>query len=183
MDTCTRYGLTSKHLHTQHKESSPSLLHSRSGYSFHSSALQDVQRRKTNTPWSVCEVPFNTRFIKLILPQFHSKPVQTKTKDAHTAKCKFWVWVKCLSTKNVLVKWRNRPLGDQFELGNDSGHFMSKNDCYEPQNHESLQPIHLPTQKQISWAWKMRKMTGKHEEDIPILGHYKNDLPSMGNMR
>ena len=35
-----------KNLHTQHKESFPSLLHSLSDYSFHSSVVQGVQRRK-----------------------------------------------------------------------------------------------------------------------------------------
>ena len=35
-----------KHLHTQHKEASPSLLHSPSGYAFHSSAIQGVQGKK-----------------------------------------------------------------------------------------------------------------------------------------
>ena len=33
----------SQHVHTQHKESSPSLLYSPSGYAFPSSAIQDVQ--------------------------------------------------------------------------------------------------------------------------------------------
>ena len=35
-----------KHLHTQHKESSPSLLHSPLVYAFPSNAIQGVQRRK-----------------------------------------------------------------------------------------------------------------------------------------
>ena len=35
-----------KHLHAQHKEASPSLLRSPSGYAFPSSALRGVQRRK-----------------------------------------------------------------------------------------------------------------------------------------
>ena len=84
----------SKHLHTKHKEASPSLLYCPLVYAFHSSAIQGVQRRKSSSSWSICEVPFHTSFIKLIFPQFHSKPVQTKTNDAHTAKCKFWAWTK-----------------------------------------------------------------------------------------
>ena len=58
----------SKHLHTQHKEASPSLLHSPSVYAFPFNALQGVKRRITSPSWSLCVVPFHTRFIKLILP-------------------------------------------------------------------------------------------------------------------
>ena len=140
----------SQHLHTQHKEASPSLLHSPSGYAFHSSALQGVQRRKTSPSWSVCEVPSHTRFIKLILPQFHSKPVHTKTKAAPTTRYKFRDWRKNGFGKKKWVKWGNRPLGEQFKLNNYSGQFMSQNDCYEPQNRESLMAICSTTQKRIS---------------------------------
>ena len=43
MDTCTRTSLNSKtSTHTQHKEASPSLLHSPSGYAFPSSAINGV---------------------------------------------------------------------------------------------------------------------------------------------
>ena len=82
-----------------------------------------------------------------------------------------------------MVKWGNRPLGEKFKLNNYSGQFMSQNDCYEPQNHESLMAIHSSTQKQISWAWKMRKLVGKREEDNPTTGNYKNDLQFMGKMK
>ena len=41
-------------------------------------------------------VPSYTRFIKLVQTQFHSKLVQTKIKDAYTAKYKFWDWWKML---------------------------------------------------------------------------------------
>ena len=58
----------SKYPHTQHKEASPSLLHSPLGYAFPSNALQGVQRKITNPSWSVCEVPFHTSFIKPIIP-------------------------------------------------------------------------------------------------------------------
>ena len=75
-----------KHLHTQHKEASPSLLHSPSGYAFHSIVVQGVQRRKTSPSRSICEDPSYTRFIKLVQTQFHSKPVQTKAKTCTHSK-------------------------------------------------------------------------------------------------
>ena len=76
----------SQHQHTQHKEASPSMLHSPLGYAFHSNSLQGVQRRKTIPSWSICEVPSYTRFIKLVQIQFHSKPFHTKEKICtHTA--------------------------------------------------------------------------------------------------
>ena len=91
---------------------------------------------------------------------------------------KKWFW-----QQNELVKWGNQPLGEQFELINYSGHFMRQNDYYEPQNCESLMAISSTTQKQISWAWKMRKMAGKREGYNPTTEHYQIDLPAMGIMR
>ena len=69
-----------KHLHAQHKEASPSLLHSPSSYAFPSSALQGVQRRKlAPLDLSVGFLSY-TRFIKLVQTQFHSNSIQTKDK-------------------------------------------------------------------------------------------------------
>ena len=61
-----------KHLHTQHKEASPSLLHSTSDNAFPSSALQGVQWIFTSHSYPFCEVPLCTRFIKPIPRLFHS---------------------------------------------------------------------------------------------------------------
>ena len=69
-----------KHIHTQHKEASPSLLHSPSGYAFPSSALQGVKRRKPSPLDLSMRFPSYTRFIKLVQTQFHSNLVQTKAK-------------------------------------------------------------------------------------------------------
>ena len=69
-----------KHLHTQHKEASPSLLHSTSDNAFPSSALQGVQRRKPTPLDLFLRFPSYTRFIKLVQTQFHSNSVQTKAK-------------------------------------------------------------------------------------------------------
>ena len=63
------------------------------------------------------------------------------------------------------VKWGNRPLGEKFELINYSRQFMSQNNYYEPQNHESLMVIHSATQKRISWAWKNEEKTTEHVKD------------------
>ena len=68
-------------------------------------------KKKNQPPWSVCEVPFHTRFIKLILPQFHSKPVHTKTRDAHTSKCKLWVWVKTFFNQKRMGKMEKSTPG------------------------------------------------------------------------
>ena len=140
----------SQHLHTQHKEASPSLLHSPSNYTFHSSSLQGVQRKKTRPSWSVCEVPFHTLFIKLILPQFHSKQVQTKTKDAHTTKCKFLVWVKMFFNQKRISKMEKSTPGWAIQIQQWLWDCTSKNDCYKPQNRVSLLANHSATEKRIS---------------------------------
>ena len=68
-----------KHLHTQHKEASPSLLHSPSDYAFPFSAILGVLRRNP-APRSVYEVPSHTRFIKLVQTPF-PLPNQFKPKQ------------------------------------------------------------------------------------------------------
>ena len=68
-----------KHLHTQHKEAPPSLLHRPSVYAFPFSALQDVQETITNPSWSLCVVPFYNRFVKLVPPS--STPNQFTPKN------------------------------------------------------------------------------------------------------
>ena len=75
-----------EHLHTHHKEAPPSLLHSPSGNSFLSSAIQGVQRRKPAPPRFVYEVPSHTKFIKLAKPHFHSQFSSNQRIDAYTTR-------------------------------------------------------------------------------------------------
>ena len=72
-------------LHTQYKEVSPSLLHSTLGYTFPSSALEDVHSRFTIHSYPI--VRFHTRFIKHILCLSHSQVLyiaQTQTRVHNT---------------------------------------------------------------------------------------------------
>ena len=85
------------------------------------------------------------------------KLVQTKTKETYTANTKLWVEEKRFATKNGLVKWGKTTQNEQFEFKNNSRNCMSQIDCYKPQNHNSLLPIHSIAPKRISWECTMRK--------------------------
>ena len=69
----------------------------------------------TRPSLSLCEVPLFTNLIKLILTQFHSKPVQTKTKDAHTTKYKFWGSAKMSWEPKTEMENGEKTLSEQYD--------------------------------------------------------------------
>ena len=100
-----------KHLHTQHKETSPSLLHNPSGHALPFSSIQGVQRRK---PFPV---HLSLRFLLTLVlssyfrPHFHSQTSSHQRKKCtHNIIQNYGLRKNSSATKQFTMMGKNNPL-------------------------------------------------------------------------